>query len=655
MADTTYPTWTIKNKDGNTWNYTGTEASAKALSSATGATYYSSAGKTIQYDPNTGQKLSAGQTVVDKNTGQTLTQGTQWKPASTNNASTLTSSPVPNLSNITPIISNTTSPVSTGSASYVIKSGDTLSAIAQRNGTTVSALMQANPNITDANKIYAGQSLNIPTSISTNAGTGTPVQGSQSVTEASGAGASVQTEDQKKADLATVLSEVQNRINAGTMSETSLTPEVASLIKQGQQSNTVTGSSDADYYANLLEQNKEEMAKISNPTTGSTGYQALIDMINQQASFEIGTVRAEAEAKYGTEALREQVATQTQKVQAIQAEIGQLQAEQASEVENARNRLSSMESISADINEINYRYGLQISKKNALMASEAALAQVYQGNYAEANNLVAQAVGDYTAEYQAEVDKFDKLYSVYGSWIGDLNQEERQILESAHQASKEKLAEAKAAATQIMEMKLQYAGAGINISDTLQEAVAKAEKYIVAEEIRAGNQVNTQVIGSADNGYVLINSDTGEIIRQITQGKAPEEEFNIADSFSEIIYSQLEAGASPERAAQEALAYAESKGLSLKGTDLELFRLRAEEISAERKRVEEEEKGKAEEVSAIEQEISELKKSNILTDWDIQYALKNRGYSDLEIANSSVGGFLEKAGAVVSNFFKNLF
>jgi len=204
-------------------------------------------------------------------------------------------------------------------------------------------------------------------------------------------------------------------------------------------------------------------------------------------------------------------------------------------------------------------------------------------------------------------------------------------------------------------MKLQYAGAGINISDTLQEAVAKAEKYIVAEEIRAGNQVNTQVIGSADNGYVLINSDTGEIIRKITQGKAPEEEFNIADSFSEIIYSQLEAGASPERAAQEALAYAESKGLSLKGTDLELFRLRAEEISAERKRVEEEEKGKAEEVSAIEQEISELKKSNILTDWDIQYALKNRGYSDLEIANSSVGGFLEKSGAVVSNFFKNLF
>jgi hypothetical protein len=46
--------------------------------------------------------------------------------------------------------------------SYQIKSGDTLSALAQKNGTTVSALMKANPQIKDANKIYAGRALNIP-------------------------------------------------------------------------------------------------------------------------------------------------------------------------------------------------------------------------------------------------------------------------------------------------------------------------------------------------------------------------------------------------------------------------------------------------------------------------------------------------------------
>jgi len=45
---------------------------------------------------------------------------------------------------------------------YRIKAGDTLSAIAVRQGTTVADLMAANPQIKDPNRIYAGQSLNMP-------------------------------------------------------------------------------------------------------------------------------------------------------------------------------------------------------------------------------------------------------------------------------------------------------------------------------------------------------------------------------------------------------------------------------------------------------------------------------------------------------------
>jgi hypothetical protein len=48
-------------------------------------------------------------------------------------------------------------------ATYTIKSGDTLGAIAKKNNTTVDALMKANPSITDPNKIYAGKGLAIPT------------------------------------------------------------------------------------------------------------------------------------------------------------------------------------------------------------------------------------------------------------------------------------------------------------------------------------------------------------------------------------------------------------------------------------------------------------------------------------------------------------
>jgi len=45
---------------------------------------------------------------------------------------------------------------------YVVRRGDTLSAIARRFGTTVSAIVAANPSITNRNRIYIGQRLIIP-------------------------------------------------------------------------------------------------------------------------------------------------------------------------------------------------------------------------------------------------------------------------------------------------------------------------------------------------------------------------------------------------------------------------------------------------------------------------------------------------------------
>jgi murein DD-endopeptidase MepM/ murein hydrolase activator NlpD len=47
-------------------------------------------------------------------------------------------------------------------SAYRIRTGDTLSGIAGRYGTSVSALMKANPSIKNANLIYAGRTLNIP-------------------------------------------------------------------------------------------------------------------------------------------------------------------------------------------------------------------------------------------------------------------------------------------------------------------------------------------------------------------------------------------------------------------------------------------------------------------------------------------------------------
>lgn len=44
---------------------------------------------------------------------------------------------------------------------YTVKAGDTLTAIARRNGTTVLKILQMNPGIKDPNKIYVGQKIRV--------------------------------------------------------------------------------------------------------------------------------------------------------------------------------------------------------------------------------------------------------------------------------------------------------------------------------------------------------------------------------------------------------------------------------------------------------------------------------------------------------------
>ena len=45
---------------------------------------------------------------------------------------------------------------------YTVKPGDTLSKIAMRNGVSLAQLLQANPQITDPNKIRVGDAINVP-------------------------------------------------------------------------------------------------------------------------------------------------------------------------------------------------------------------------------------------------------------------------------------------------------------------------------------------------------------------------------------------------------------------------------------------------------------------------------------------------------------
>ena len=70
---------------------------------------------------------------------------------------------------------------SAATSSQVIQKGDTLSEIALRNNTTKEALLQANPQITNENLIYAGETINIPGATATGSGAGAGATATESV------------------------------------------------------------------------------------------------------------------------------------------------------------------------------------------------------------------------------------------------------------------------------------------------------------------------------------------------------------------------------------------------------------------------------------------------------------------------------------------
>lgn len=81
-----------------------------------------------------------------------------WDVAPTPPPYTVPSTPTPLNPNPPPVTApGTTIPISNNGGTYIVQSGDSLSGIAARFGTTVSYLMALNPSITDPNVIYIGQ------------------------------------------------------------------------------------------------------------------------------------------------------------------------------------------------------------------------------------------------------------------------------------------------------------------------------------------------------------------------------------------------------------------------------------------------------------------------------------------------------------------
>jgi hypothetical protein len=157
--------------------------------------------------------------------------------------------------------------------------------------------------------------------------------------------------------------------------------------------------------------------------------------------------------------------------------------------------------IDRETTSIQRKYASKKAKVSADLNAEASMLAAMQGNYTIAQEAADQAVQDYVFDYQQKVDTFDNVFNTYSDLIRDLTVEEKSILKTAATEAQNELDEIKKEKKEVMSLRLQYAGAGISIDDSLEEATAKAEK-IASSDAELNRQLKEAQLAEAQDGGI---------------------------------------------------------------------------------------------------------------------------------------------------------
>ena len=201
-----------------------------------------------------------------------------------------------------------------------------------------------------------------------------------------------------------------------------------------------------------------------------TGYQANVPVSQYQTKL------TEAQNRYGVIEALDEYKLQGEKVAQAKAAIENLDLQRQAELDAALNRQASMNSISAEQQRINQKYDSQRAKLVGDYNIEAAILATQSNNLTEANKLVSQAVDAYASDITAEINRFNNFYSIASDFVSSLSSEEKSVLDDVKTQLYAKEKSEKERLTNVLNLKLEYPSAGIEVTDTLEQATAKAEK-----------------------------------------------------------------------------------------------------------------------------------------------------------------------------------
>lgn len=314
---------------------------------------------------------------------------------------------------------------------YTIQPGDTLSQLALTHGTSVQELQKLNPQITDINKIYAGDALNLP----------------------------VQAPIEQEPPILKV-EEPESPIEPAQKILDTITPQTR------------------------LEQiEKERQDRIDTlKTERETVKEERTSLVDKLKDFFTGRESTEDIIKKEMETFG--VTKQLEQQRQIFGEISQLQQTAMGLLESRDASITALGQmavatpfISGQQARVAESYDRRISTLSAFIGAKSAYAEAIAGNINQARALIGDIVNAYTYDTQLELNRISMFLDLNRDEISMLDTEYQNALNESQRYWENKLAEERSEREAVLNLSLSYLEAGISLDDDLETALEKTKQW----------------------------------------------------------------------------------------------------------------------------------------------------------------------------------
>ena len=248
------------------------------------------------------------------------------------------------------------------------------------------------------------------------------------------------------------------------------------------------------YYDLLIKQQQDYQTRLTAAQTEQEKTRkSIFDFLGTTKSSS--QLRAEEYAKIGvspTEYFADQKA-KIAEIGSLTQEYNSVKAAKDQAIAGSYDKLATNSFINNQIAQIERNAAPRLNELSANINSKASVLQALQGNFAEAQRFVNQAVNDTTADYKFKMDTLSTFYELNKDVIDDLDKRYQTAFNNAFALAKETYDNQVTDRKEVGGLMINNPQAGILITDSVETAYQKAGATPKA--------VKPEIFGSAEAGY----------------------------------------------------------------------------------------------------------------------------------------------------------